>query len=77
MERWAPNTRLRSIFRTVANFWCSMAPSRKAAKAFATQSWLRLPPLGRLSATVGRNGCALWVKTGHLRHIRVPPAAGE
>ena len=48
----------------------------ESGESFATHSWLRLPPLGRLSASVGRSGCALWVKTGHLRHIRVPPAAG-
>ena len=44
---------------------------------FVPQSWLRLPPQGRLSATVGRDGCTLWVKTGHLRHIQVPPRAGD
>jgi hypothetical protein len=44
---------------------------------FVLQSWLRLPPQGRLDATAGRDGCRLWVKIGHLRHIQVPPRTEE
>jgi hypothetical protein len=64
--------RLRSIFPTAANFWCSMARLMRAAKSLP-QSWLRLPPRGRLNATAGRDSCTLWVKTGHLHHIQTPP----
>jgi hypothetical protein len=45
----------------------------EGGEGFAPQSWLRLPPHGRLNATTGNNGCTVWVKTGHLRHIQVPP----
>ena len=35
----------------------------------ASQSWLRLPPRGRLNATSSRDGCLMWVRTdsGHIQ----------
>ena len=38
----------------------------------ASQSWLRLPPRGRLNATSGRDGCLMWVRTDS-GHIQAPP----
>lgn len=35
-------------------------------------SWLRLPDGGRLVCTAGGQGALLWLKTGHLRHVRAP-----
>ncbi|WP_113911175.1 cupin domain-containing protein [Roseovarius dicentrarchi] len=37
-----------------------------------TGSWLRLPEGQELSAVAGANGAALWMKTGHLRHVAAP-----
>jgi hypothetical protein len=76
MERWAPNTRVTLDLPDGGEFFVLDGTFEESGESFATHSWLRLPPLGRLSASVGRSGCALWVKTGHLQHIRVPPAAG-
>src|SRR5437763_15530877 len=69
--------RLRSIFRTAANFLVLDGDFGESGEHFTLQSWLRLPPQGRLDATAGRDGCRLWVKTGHLRHIQVPPRTEE
>jgi quercetin dioxygenase-like cupin family protein len=33
--------------------------------------WLRVPVGGKIDAHVGREGARLWIKTGHLRDIRV------
>ena len=45
---------------------------REAGESFAPQSWLRLPVGTPLRARAGRAGCRIWVKEGHLRHVRAP-----
>src|SRR3954454_3909900 len=77
MERWAPNTSVTLGLPDGGEFLVVDGALQEGGERFAPQSWLRLPPQGRLSATVGRHGCTLWVKTGHLRHIQVPPRTGE
>ena len=42
--------------------------------AFVAQSWLRLPLGNPLEATVGPDGCRVWVKEGHLRRAPTPPS---
>jgi hypothetical protein len=44
-----------------------------AGDVFRYQSWLRLPPGSVGRATVGLQGCRVWIKTGHLaRAQRIP-----
>src|SRR4051794_40424497 len=38
-------------------------------------SWLRLPAGATLQATAGRDGCKVWVKSGHLAHEPRRPTA--
>jgi anti-sigma factor ChrR (cupin superfamily) len=73
MERWQPNASVALDLPDGGEFLVLDGAFDEGGDGFAPQSWLRLPPRGRLSATAGRNGCTLWVKTGHLRHIQVPP----
>jgi hypothetical protein len=73
MERWQPNASVALDLPDGGEFLVLEGAFDEGGEAFAPQSWLRLPPRGRLSATAGRDGCTLWVKTGHLRHIHVPP----
>jgi ChrR Cupin-like domain len=77
MERWAPNTLVTLDLPDGGEFFVLDGTFDESGESFTTHSWLRLPPQGRLNATAGRDGCALWVKTGHLRHIQVPPRTGE
>jgi len=77
MERWVPNTSVALDLPDGGEFLVIDGAFDERGERFASQSWLRLPPQGRLIATVGRDGCTLWVKTGHLRHIQVPPRTGE
>jgi ChrR-like protein with cupin domain len=42
----------------------------EAGETFTEQSWLRLPIGARLSAKAGPAGCRVWIKEGHLRHVR-------
>jgi anti-sigma factor ChrR (cupin superfamily) len=77
MERWVPNTSVALDLPDGGEFLVIDGAFDEGGERFTPQSWLRLPPQGRLSATGGRDGCTLWVKTGHLRHIQVPPCTGE
>jgi len=43
---------------------------------FGPQSWLRLPIGMQFSARAGSHGCRVWIKEGHLRHIRPVQSAG-
>jgi hypothetical protein len=36
------------------------------------QSWLRVPIGGSIKAKAGSAGARVWIKTGHLRHVRHP-----
>lgn len=77
MERWAPNTSVALDLPDGGEFLVLDGDFDEGGEHFVLQSWLRLPPQGRLDATAGRRGCRLWVKTGHLRHIQVPPRTEE
>lgn len=37
---------------------------------FSYQSWLRLPPGSQARVRAGEKGCRVWMKTGHLEHVR-------
>ena len=73
MERWQPNASVVLDLPGGGEFLVLDGGFDEGGEGFASQSWLRLPPSRRLCATAGRDGCTLWVKTGHLRHIQVPP----
>ena len=75
MERWQPNASVVLDLPEGGEFLVLDGAFYEGGEAFAPQSWLRLPLNGRLGATAGSDGCTLWVKTGQLRHIQVPPRA--
>ncbi|MEZ5825189.1 MAG: cupin domain-containing protein [Geminicoccaceae bacterium] len=39
---------------------------------FERHSWLRLPGGEKAAIRAGSEGARLWIKTGHLRHVRIP-----
>lgn len=77
MERWQPNASVVLDLPDGGEFLVLDGTFDEGGEPFARQSWLRLPPRGRLSATAGSEGCLLWAKTGHLRHIQAPPGASN
>lgn len=77
MERWQPNASVSVDLRDGGEFLVLDGAFDEGGEAFASQSWLRLPPGGKLRASAGRDGCTLWVKTGHLRHIQAPPGTSN
>jgi anti-sigma factor ChrR (cupin superfamily) len=75
MERWQPNASVALDLPDGGEFLVLDGVFDEGGEGFAPQSWLRLPPGGKLRATTGTDGCTLWVKTGHLCHIQTPPQA--
>ena len=73
MERWQPNASVVLDLPGGGEFLVLDGGFDEGGEGFASQSWLRLPPRGRLCAIAGKDGCTLWVKTGHLRYIQIPP----
>lgn len=73
MERWLPNASVALDLPGGGEFLVLDGTFIEGGEGFTPQSWLRLPPGRPLSAVAGSDGCTLWVKTGHLRHIQAPP----
>jgi hypothetical protein len=42
----------------------------EGGETFGPQSWLRLPIAAHFSARVAADACRVWIKEGHLRHVR-------
>jgi anti-sigma factor ChrR (cupin superfamily) len=72
LERWAPGAAVALALPGGGEFLVLDGGFVEGSEDFARHSWLRLPCGGDLRATAGAAGCTVWVKTGHLRHIRVP-----
>jgi anti-sigma factor ChrR (cupin superfamily) len=73
MERWRANASVVLDLPDGGEFLVVDGAFDEGGEGFTPQSWLRLPPHGRFGATAGKDGCSLWVKTGHLGHIQIPP----
>jgi len=69
LERWAAAAEVTLATPDGGEFLVLEGGFSDSGEAFAPQSWLRLPCDSALRATAGPQGCTVWVKTGHLRHI--------
>lgn len=59
-----------------SNYFAWQLMFHESNEHFGRLSWLRLPPGAALDAHAGRDGCQLWVKTGHLARPSSPPTGG-
>src|ERR1700730_8371913 len=50
---------------------------REGGETYGPQSWLRLPIGTHFSARVATDGCRVWIKEGHLRHVPAVRPTGE
>jgi hypothetical protein len=69
LERWAPGAMIALATPDGAEFLVLEGGFTESGEDFAPHSWLRLPRDGALQADAGPEGCTVWVKSGHLRHI--------
>ena len=69
LEQWAAGAAITLAASGGAEFLVLDGGFTEAGEAFAAQSWLRLPCGDALQAIAGPEGCVVWVKTGHLRHV--------
>jgi anti-sigma factor ChrR (cupin superfamily) len=49
---------------------------REGGETYGPQSWLRLPIGAHFSARVATDGCRVWIKEGHLRHVQAARPTG-
>jgi anti-sigma factor ChrR (cupin superfamily) len=75
LERWRPGAATRLAVPGGAEFLVLDGDFEEGGERFERQSWLRLPSGAVLEATAGPAGCKLWVKAGHLGHVRAAPTA--
>ena len=48
----------------------------EGGEIYRAQSWLRLPIGAHFSARVAPDGCRVWIKEGHLRHVHAEQPIG-
>lgn len=73
LESWAPGTKIWLPPVGGLELFILRGQFTESSENFKTCSWLRLPIDAALEAEVGRAGCILWVKSGHLRAVRRSP----
>jgi hypothetical protein len=75
LERWAPNAEI--VLPAAAGIELLVLDGgfSYGGERFEPQSWLRLPAGATARAKAGASGCRVWVKTGHLAHRQIAPAA--
>ncbi|MGN6118386.1 MAG: cupin domain-containing protein [Rhodanobacter sp.] len=77
LEHWGPHTRVRwPVLPGGGEILVVDGVFHESNEHFGRLSWLRLPPGAALDAHAGRDGCQLWVKTGHLARPSSPPTGG-
>ena len=75
LERWAPGINVAVPLPGGIELLVLDGSFIEGGEEFTRLSWLRLPAGAMLKATAGRDGCKLWVKSGHLaREPRLPTA---
>jgi anti-sigma factor ChrR (cupin superfamily) len=69
MERWDAGAVISMDLAGGGEFFVVDGTAQASGDVLRAQSWLRIPPGGRLQAVAGPQGTRLWSKTGHLAHI--------
>ena len=66
LERWAPDAEIVLAAHGGSEILALDGDFTVEVERFTAESWLRLPPGSTLRANVGRAGCKVWIKSGHL-----------
>ncbi len=70
LERWAPGANIALAAPGGIELLVIEGAFVEADELFEKQAWLRLPAGGTLQGTAGKDGCLVWVKIGHLLHVK-------
>jgi ChrR Cupin-like domain len=70
LERWAPGASVLLALPGGAEVLVLEGGFEERGEHFEPQSWLRLPAGDSLQAKADPGGCRVWIKTGHLAHVR-------
>jgi hypothetical protein len=77
LEQWAPGTAIELDPDGGLEVLVLEGGFSEGGENYGPQSWLRLPIGARFGARVASEGCRVWIKEGHLRHVQALRAAGE
>jgi anti-sigma factor ChrR (cupin superfamily) len=74
-QRWAPEACFEFTADGGAEFLVLAGGFEERGDVLDRHDWLRLPDGYATRLTAGPDGADIWVKTGHLRHVRRPTVA--
>ena len=77
LERWAPGIIIAVPIPARIELLVLDGGFTEGGEEFTQHSWLRLPAGSTLRAAAGRQGCRLWVKSGHLSEEPRSPAPSK
>src|SRR5260370_31384624 len=77
LEQWAPGASIELDPNGGLEVLVLEGGFREGGETNGSQSWLRLPIGAHLSARVASEGCRVWIKEGHLRHVQAVRPTGE
>ena len=75
LETWAPGTTVEVTDDGGIELLVLEGGAETDAGLLRQRSWLRVPVGETLKAVATAEGARVWIKTGHLRFVSVPPAA--
>jgi hypothetical protein len=70
LEQWAPAAAIELEPNGGLEVLVLAGAFSEGGETYGPQSWLRLPIGAHLSARAAIDGCRVWVKEGHLRHVQ-------
>jgi hypothetical protein len=74
LEQWAPGTAIEVDPDGGLEVFVLKGGFSEGGETYGAQSWLRLPIGAHFSARVASDGCRVWIKEGHLRHVQATRA---
>jgi ChrR Cupin-like domain len=76
LEEWAPGAAIELVPDGGLEVLVLAGGFSEGGETYRPQSWLRLPIGAPFNARAAADGCRVWIKEGHLRHVHAaPPAA--
>jgi hypothetical protein len=76
LEQWAPGAAIEVDPDGGLEVLVLQGGFGESGETFSAQSWLRLPIGAHFSARVATDGCRVWIKEGHLRHVQAVRPTG-